>query len=42
MSEIKLRQAGFGASIDTEAMVAKWLSRVCEPGVISSFGVMRS
>jgi nucleoside-diphosphate-sugar epimerase len=34
VSTIKLRQAGFGDCIDTEAMFAKWLTRLAERGVI--------
>jgi nucleoside-diphosphate-sugar epimerase len=34
VSTIKLRQAGFGACIDTEAMFAKWLGRLADRGVL--------
>jgi nucleoside-diphosphate-sugar epimerase len=34
VSTIKLRQAGFGDCIDTEAMFKKWLGRLVERGVL--------
>jgi len=34
VSTIKLRQAGFGACVDTEVMFAKWLGRLAERGVL--------
>ena len=34
VSTIKLRQAGFGDCIDTEAMFRKWLGRLVEQGVL--------
>jgi nucleoside-diphosphate-sugar epimerase len=34
VSTIKLRQAGFGECIDTEAMFRKWLGRLVERGVL--------
>lgn len=38
VSTIKLRQAGFGGCIDTEAMFAKWLARLAERRVIPTPG----
>ena len=38
VSTIKLRQAGFGGCIDTEAMFAKWLGRLAERRVIPTPG----
>jgi nucleoside-diphosphate-sugar epimerase len=34
VSTIKLRQAGYGACMDTEVMFAKWLGRLVERGVL--------
>jgi hypothetical protein len=34
VSTIKLRQAGFGECVDTEAMFRKWLGRLVERGVL--------
>jgi nucleoside-diphosphate-sugar epimerase len=34
VSTIKLRQAGFGDCVDTEAMFGKWLGRLAERGVL--------
>jgi hypothetical protein len=36
VSTIKLRQAGFGDCIDTEAMFAKWFARLQERKVLPS------
>jgi hypothetical protein len=41
VSTIKLRQAGFGECIDTEAMFAKWLGWLVERGVIPPPGAKR-
>jgi hypothetical protein len=34
VSTIKIRQAGFGDCEDTEVMLAKWLGRLVERGVM--------
>jgi hypothetical protein len=34
VSTIKLRQAGFGDCIDTEAMFRKWLARLVERRIL--------
>jgi nucleoside-diphosphate-sugar epimerase len=39
VSTIKLRQAGFSACVDTEAMFAKWLGRMVERGIVPPPGV---
>lgn len=38
VSTIKLRRAGFGGCIDTDAMFAKWLARLAERGIIPPAG----
>jgi len=38
VSTIKLRQAGFGACIDTEDMFRKWFTRLAERGVLPAVG----
>ena len=42
VSTIKLRQAGFGGCIDTDAMFAKWLTRLAEHGIIPPASSPRS